>query len=271
MPDPISLIALGAAVGGAAGKFAEKSWEIAEGWLRERFGSHSATARQQAEHNAAQFVRELAISLEKSGVASRTIEKASTHPQFSVVLQSAVIGAAQTSEASKHLLMAKLVANRLSSEAESTYSLASQLAIQAICQTTHRQLTLLAVACFLHEIRPKHVTSTKAYLDWLDIWISKFSGFAFHDIDARHLVAVACVTYDPTSERSLEWLLRLKGGEKCMKARVLGLASIQALEIDWSEGLNGVMLTSVGSIVGGLALDHTVGSDSGLPGWSRKK
>lgn len=35
MADPISLIALGAVVGGAAGKFTEKAWESSERWLKE--------------------------------------------------------------------------------------------------------------------------------------------------------------------------------------------------------------------------------------------
>jgi hypothetical protein len=41
MPDPISLIALGAAVGGAAGKFTDKAWEASERWLKERDLAHT--------------------------------------------------------------------------------------------------------------------------------------------------------------------------------------------------------------------------------------
>jgi hypothetical protein len=36
MPDPVSMIALGAAIGGAAGKFVEKAWDSGEKWAASR-------------------------------------------------------------------------------------------------------------------------------------------------------------------------------------------------------------------------------------------
>jgi len=40
MTDPLSLIALGAALGGISGKFSEKAWELAEKWLARRYEDH---------------------------------------------------------------------------------------------------------------------------------------------------------------------------------------------------------------------------------------
>lgn len=45
MTDPLSLIAVGAAVGGAAGKFVEKAWDSGEKWLvtcKRTFGTSDA-------------------------------------------------------------------------------------------------------------------------------------------------------------------------------------------------------------------------------------
>src|SRR5947207_10440021 len=102
MPDPISLIALGAAVGGAAGKFTEKAWDCSERWLRERFGSHRAAAQKQARENAADFVRQLAVRVKKLEKERRfkrqQLDDVASHPQFSALLQRSVLNAAETNE-----------------------------------------------------------------------------------------------------------------------------------------------------------------------------
>lgn len=271
MSDPVSLITLGAAVGGVAGKFAEKAWDSAEGWMRERFGSHTAETQEQAKQNVGQFVQQLAIRVknleDERKIDQGTITSSYKHPQFSAVLQIAILGAAQTDDELKHDLLARLVANRLASASESTMALASQLAVKAICRATKRQLTLMALACFLEEVRPKYVASVEDYLKWLEIWLSRFLDFEFKNIDARHLVAIGCATYDTASTRNLEVLLWMKGGEQCFSAPVKDLDSFVILEIQWIEGLAGVQLTSVGSIVGGLALDRIMGIESIGPKW----
>ena len=44
MADPLSLVALGAAVGGAAGKFVEKAWDSGEKWITSYFADHRPKA-----------------------------------------------------------------------------------------------------------------------------------------------------------------------------------------------------------------------------------
>src|SRR5947207_13350442 len=108
MPDPISLIALGAAVGGAAGKFTEKAWDSSERWLKERFGSHRATAQKQARENAADFIRELADRVKKLEEDRRfkrqELDDIASHPQFSAFLQRSVLNAAETNDHINHKL-----------------------------------------------------------------------------------------------------------------------------------------------------------------------
>jgi hypothetical protein len=65
MPDPLSLIALGAAVGGGAGKFVEKAWDSGEKWIVSYFSGHQKKAREKAEENSADFLKKLGETIEK--------------------------------------------------------------------------------------------------------------------------------------------------------------------------------------------------------------
>lgn len=271
MSDPISLIALGAAVGGAAGKFAEKAWESAQKWLVERFGTHAAEAQAQARVNAADFVRELAAQLSNLE-AQRQIEKSrieavGRHPQFSTLLQRSLLNAAETEESSKHTLLANLVAARLLADSDTTLALASTLASDAITRSTKRQLKLMALCSFLFEVRPRSSTSLAEYRHWLSVWLKPFVDFEFKEIDARHLVAIACASYDPTKDRDLQAWLGIKLGPEYANHKFEDIIEVEVLQYNWTEGLSGIALTSVGSIVGALALDQVMGVRTGLPMW----
>ena len=182
MTDPLSLIAAGAAVGGLASKIVEKTWESGERWLSEKFGSHAAEAQKQARENAANFVYQLAIRiavLEKHHILDQDIvSETQRHPQFSSLLQETILNASKTNDDNKHDLLARLVAVRLTSNAETTVSLASEMASDAITRSTRRQLELMGLCCFLHEIRPKDPFSTAAdYYKWLGIHLSSLREF----------------------------------------------------------------------------------------------
>ena len=74
MSDPLSLVAFGAAVGGAAGKFVEKAWDSGEKWITAYLSDHRPKAIAQAHENSADFLNELALrikALEDRGTISR--------------------------------------------------------------------------------------------------------------------------------------------------------------------------------------------------------
>lgn len=106
---------------------------------------------------------------------------------------------------------------------------------------------------------------------WLEIFLKPFSEFEFKEHDAMHLVAIQCVTFDPTSGRNLSAVLALKGGEGIIKnwseEAFTDVGGMDSLQIDWDMGLAGVSLTSVGSIIGGLALGQLMHKDMDLPAW----
>lgn len=268
MSDPLSFIALGAGIGGVASKFAEKAWETAERWLTSKFGEHSEISKEIAHKNAASFLNELAQriqKLEESGhIKAENVLKEQQHPQFSATLQNAIIRSAQTDNNDKHVMLAELIAHRLSSESESILSLASQMAVDAIALTTKRQLELLALCSFLEEIKPK--TPINNYCEWLDVFLDRLGVVEFYEIDALHLVALSCITYDPTSEKSLAFVLGFKFGIFDEDA-FSDLKNIDWLQVTWDIGLAGVKLTSVGSLVGSLAFNHITGIQAGMPKW----
>jgi hypothetical protein len=231
MTDPISLIALGAAVGGIAGKFGEKTWELAEKWLARRYEHHVAAAQATARTNSASFILELAkrvaVIEQKHPETADCINAAQSDPHFSLVLQKAILGSAQG------------------------------LACDAVPNLTSTQLHWLALLVFLHEIRPRNKYESKAtYIDWLGVHLRHFKDIEFRDIDIRHLVALGCVTYDPTSERSLPILFTMKNvviTDEFMAAldNFVDSDACFTLKSAWVEGLAGVDLTSVGSVIGG--------------------
>jgi len=276
MANPLLLIAASAAMGGLASKVAEKAWDSGERWLRERFGSHAAEAQEQAHENAAKFVHQLAVRvavLEKQQTLEQEkVSDTQRHPQFSCLLQQTILNAAKTNDDDKLDLLARLVAARLASSAETTVALASDLASDAITRSTHRQLELMALCCFFDEIRPRDpITTATDYHKWLGIQLHSFENFEFFEVDARHLVAIACASYDPTSSRNLSMILQFKAGvhliEELHDDDFRHIPIIDMLQISWNLGLAGVRLTSVGSIVGGLALSQIKGNDFGPPDW----
>jgi hypothetical protein len=268
MADPLSLIALGAGIGGVAGKVAEKAWDTGERWLAAKFGEHSEVARLRARENAAAFMLDLAErlrSLETNGrLDGGRAAAEQQHPQFSTTLQGALLRAAQTENREKHQLLAELIAQRLVSESESLITLASQMAVDAIALATPRQLRLLALCSFLEEVRPRDPVDDHCL--WLDVCLRPFEDLWFYKIDAMHLAALSCVLFDQTSQKGLDVSLGFKflRFEDGMFAKSAGYEWLTSL---WTEGLAGVQLTSVGSLVGALAYDRLTGAHTGIPKW----
>lgn len=276
MADPLSLIAASAAIGGAASEVTKQAWKSAERWLKEKFGTHVEQAQDRARENAAAFVHQLAIRValleERREITPQTADNVQSDPHFSALFQKTLLNAAKTSDEEKQKLLAALIAQRFVSDAETTVSLASELASDAIARSTRRQLELMALCDFFEELFPKHACPTAAlFHKWLEVHLKPFKDFEFVDMDANHLVAIACASFDPTSERKLSGVFLLKAGEDLIEELIdddfSDIEVVRDLQIAWDLGLAGVRLTSVGLIVGGLALGHLKGRDIGPPKW----
>ena len=276
MPDPLSLIALGAAVGGATGKFVEKAWDSGEKWLKTYFANHRVKAQEKAKENSAIFINELSRRIknieDESGIDSKIIDDAQNHPGFSVLLQKSILNAAQTDNFEKHELLAELVSSRLLQPSEGTFALASKMACDAITHATPRQLTILGLIEFLQEVRlTKFSLTTQQYQNWLEKCLEPIMIRVdiFNNRDLLHLEALSCITYERGSNRGLEPILQTKNGpimeatiewkdrfdQKLFKNSEIGIW----LNYLWTEGMAGVYVTSVGAIVGKCVNDKLSG------------
>jgi hypothetical protein len=284
MNDPLSLVALGAAIGGAAGKFVEKAWDSGEKWLGTYFANHGIKAQKKARENSLAFLKELSERikiLENEHIVKKNrIEHAMDHPEFSVLLQKGILNSAQTDNAEKRSYLSRLIAERLKYPAESTYSLASKMAVDAIANSTPKQLHILALLDFLQEVRWTSDPAPKdIYQKVLENLLSPFVELIEDDLnqkDLLHLVALSCISYDKTSEKSLDHILRMKNGKIVQKQdwearfdeEAFNNSGVgQWLKYLWVEGLAGVDLTTVGLIIGKFVFDEVAGRTTEDANW----
>ncbi len=270
MVDPLSLVALGAAVGGAAGKFVEKAWDSGEKWITTYFADHRPKAIAQAQANSADFLNELATrvkSLEDRGSVSKAeIESAQEHPDFSVALQKAMLTAAQTDDQQKHKLLARTLADRLGAKPEGMRAMASKIALDAIGYMTPGQLKLLGLIADLLYVNPTSPLPAQAYRQWFESRFSPYTNLQFTNLDLLHLESLSCLKYTPIISRDLGAILKQKNSgayEPAMIESPLGV-HIKSL---WEQGLQAVDLSSVGQLVGVYVSDLLTGGNTTFTGW----
>lgn len=271
MTDPLSLVALGAAVGGAAGKFAEKAWDAGEKWLTTYFKNHHQKAQEQAKVNAADFLADLAQQVKKleesNEVPRDRIEGAQEHPDFSVALQKALLSAAQTDDKDKHQLLARLLADRLKAAPESLIALATKMACDAIAFTTPGQLKILGFDSVLLYVMPGSSLPEDQYNQWLSRHLEPFRGLEIRPLDFIHLEALSCLKIESFMGRDIEQVLRNKN-KGAFDAAFLSSALGVFVKSVWNEkGLQGVTLTSIGQIIGVYASDLLTGTTTQFTEW----
>jgi hypothetical protein len=277
--EPISLIALGAAVGGGAGKFVEKAWDSGEKWIQSYFKDHKPNAQQKAIENSYDFLTELAYRVkqleDEKKVSKVKIDEAQDHPDFSAFLQKALITSAQTESKEKHKLLAVLVSERLIAEPESVFSLASKMACDALSFITSNQILLLGLLVNLYLIRPQPFPpiglNIENFQDWLDTWISQrispYKQFTLGKQDLNHLESISCIKINHFVSRDINQLFLVKDFK-------FDFNSLRSLEIRekiqslWSDsGLQQVDLTTTGQIIGVLASDMLSSTKTNFDGW----
>lgn len=276
--DPLSLIALGAAVGGGAGKFVEKAWDSGEKWIQTYFKDHREISQKQATENSLNFLTELAHrvkQLEDEKIISKEmIDQAQDHPDFSTFLQKALLTSAQTDSKDKHKLLARLVSERLTSQPESVFSLASKKACDALSFTSMNQIILLGLLSNLYIIRPTPFPPVGLTPDknqeWMDIWVTKqlifFKNFTVGKQDINHLESLSFIT----KEYGKHNLMNLyKQGDFRFDFNLLKNSDLK-LKIQklWFESrLDAIILAPIGQIVGILASDLITNNQTSFDDW----
>lgn len=275
--DSLSLIAFGAAVGGGTGKFVEKAWDSGEKWIKSYFKNHKDIVQQRATENSLDFLTELAnrikILEDEKFISIEGIEVAQDHPEFSAILQKALLTSAQTDEKGKHQLLASLVSERLASEPQSTFSLSAKMACDAIAFMTQNQITLLALLIALDYMGPApelgadRPTKEAEVNAWFEQHIKRFESFELGSQDLDHLESLSCLRNSSQVHRGM------------MPIRV-----INEVEIKYNDFSNpalgkkmgqlyfnlrqtGVQLTTTGKVIGYTAFSLMEGARPDFSEW----
>ncbi|MDD5759949.1 MAG: hypothetical protein PHI06_12820, partial [Desulfobulbaceae bacterium] len=218
MTDPLSLVALGAAVGGAAGKFVEKAWDSGEKWIATYFANHHGKSQEKAKNNTLSFLSDLSLRVEylekNKTISPEQIASSQEHPDFSVVLQKAMISASQTESKEKHKLLSRLVAERMKAMPESLLALASKMACDAISYTTSNQLKILGLTVNILYVNPNQGLSESQYFSYLEARLNPFINVIPSNLDYQHLEALSCLKFEPIISRDLQKVLTEKNQGK---------------------------------------------------------
>ena len=277
MPDPLSIV-LGAAIGSAAGKFVEKALDSGEKWLAALFADHGEKARGKGHDNASQFFRELAervANLEKANqVSEQSLSTALKHPDFSVFFQKALLSAAQTDNRDKHLLLSRLVEERLQTSPESLLSLVSKMACNTISDITPNQLRILGLAATV-----RYPTSGQFDIAQATQWLQRriaplIEAKTNNRLDCIHLESLSCI--NRASRFSfLSLALQIKFVDSHLNFDEFVSTQLgQDLEYVWEGGevqgdwgLGSYDLTTVGLLLGVMVGDEYSGTKTNFEGW----
>jgi hypothetical protein len=270
MADPMSLVALGAAVGGATSKFVEKAWDSGEKWISSYLQDHHPSSIQEAQKNTANFIVELAgrvKALEDRGAVSPDeIEAAQKHPSFSVALQAAMIAAAQTNDKDKHRVLAMVLSEKLRAQPETLRAITSKMAVNAIGCMTPNQLKLLGFSADLYCVSPSKRLSSEEFSLWLERRLKPYAGLTYTALDLIHLESLSCLKYTPMFSRVLMDIIASKNGG-LVDSNLLGTVFGVGVDSLWKKGVLSVDLTSVGQLLGIKVSDLLSGEETSFVGW----
>lgn len=276
--EPLSIIAIGAAVGGAAGKFVEKAWDSGEKWIQTFFKDHKEVAQQKATENTMDFLNELAQKVkqleESKQISQEKINSAQDHPDFSALLQKALLTSAQTDNKDKHVILARLVSERLKTEPESILALGSKMACDAISYATVNQLMILGLAVNFYGVRPNPypplgVNETN-FQEWLDNWLitrlKPYQNITFRPIDITHLESLSCLKVNTFIGRGLNDMFK-KDNLSYDFEKMKDVTLKTSMKKVWDEGLQKIDLTTVGQIIGVSVSDLLTNTTTTFDGW----
>ncbi len=279
----LSIALISAAVGGVAGKFVDKAWNLGEKWISTYFKDHLPTAKAKAQQNSLDFLNELAKrvkNLEEQGEQHKDIiEDSLNQPDFSILLQKAMISSAQTDNKQKHELLARLVSDRLSEGSETLFTLTSQLACEAISRLNIKQMKILGILASIYFIRPSPFPSSEVVLhdavmsswwsQWLEDKLRTYQDVTPLTMDYLHLESLSCLKYDAIIGRRLENTLSfpedsgLKFDYKMFSETDVG-KNITEL---WKSSLQHAFPTTTGILIGIYVSDLLHKTTTSLDGW----
>lgn len=253
MSDPMSIVLLAGAAGGAAGKFTEIAMETGKQWIGNYFNNHQPKAQQQAQQNGLDFLTELATrvqTLERNNqVTQEKIEKIQEDPDFSAALQKALISSAQTQNKEKHQVLAEILAQRLTVESESLEALTTKMSLDVVSFLTSNQLNILGLITFLYSLAPIVTLDSFSYEIWIIDSLEPYLDIEISDTDLMHLETLSCLKINQMLGKDLQGILKRKNYGTSLSSGFYETEEYKKIEELWHRKLENVDLTSVGSLI----------------------
>ncbi len=278
--EPLSIIVISAAVGGIAGKFVEKAWQSGEKWISGYFKDHAPKAREEAEQNSLDFLNQLAErvkTLEQEGEQQRkVIEDSLNHPDFSVLLQKAIISSAQTDDRRKHELLARLVSDRLTKEPESLFALSSKLACDAVSMLNVRQMKILGLLTNLFFVRPHPFPPLEIpkeifniwFVQWLEQRLNVYEDLTLNNLDFLHLESLSCIRVSIGSRDLQKILSPPKESDLTFDYQEFSATELgKKIKELWASGLKHALPTTIGQLIGTYVSDMLTSTTTSFEGW----
>lgn len=283
--EPLSIIAISAAVGGVAGKFVEKAWAVGEKWLSPYFKDHYPKAQETARQNSLDFLADLAQrvhqleeNVKDSHRMRQQTEFSLEDPDFSVLLQEALIASSRTNNEDKHKILARIVSERLRCQSEGLVALTSTLACNAVKHLTPKQMKFLGITTFVQGIRPSPFPPAippQQFGQWYVNWLTRTLSLllptgSMTNLDFVHLESVSCVKYEsfivrdlkavlsPPSETGYDWPF-----DDFVQNNPIG----KKLRELWENGMQQITLTTAGQLIGIYVHDEQTKTTTTMIGW----
>jgi len=269
--DPITTLVVSSAVGGAAGSFIKEVSSNGVKWLVELVTAQSPEMQAIAKKNVENFVARLAQrveTLEKEIPTDKSeiFKQALNHPGSALLIKTAMIDSAITDNEDKHELLAELIAQRLTANADDMIALAGAAACSAVNCLSSRQIKILSIISTLYSVRPLQKIKTtnsneaKNYIaSWWKMNIEPLITEGFNSavaLDYEHLAAMGCVRIsigsmdliNVTSSGFIEPQVNFTEDE------LKDYLWYESLKKSW-EGLGHLTPTSIGQLIGILYRD----------------
>lgn len=276
--EPLSIVAISAAVGGVAGELVKRAWSLGEKWLSSYFKDHLPKARESAQQNALHFLDDLGKRvhiLETKAAEGKgsleSLEAVLGNPDFSALLQKAILTSSRTDNLQKHRILSRIVAERLSSAPEDLVPLTSSLACDAIGYLGIRHLHTLGVCVTVLAIRPDPFPPPniprEAFWIWYSQWWQKrlapmLDNASCTQLDLLHLMGASCIHYEPVISRDLKQVIgppKESGLEWQVDDFITKNSAGIKLNQLWKQGLQSVTPTSIGQLIGIYVADELTG------------
>lgn len=272
---------------GAAGGLVKSMWDSFGGrWVDAYWERHRPEAQRRAREQAQAMLASLAERLSlfeqemtQQGKTIESLDKTLSEPDFSAVLESAIIAAARTDDHNKHQLISRMIAERLIAPTDDLRILVAPLVVDAIPRLGKRHLEQLALAALVSTIRPLNLLQPlstswdqQEYRDWWQAALSFYPEVRLQALDMAHLMSVSCAVVE-THNSDLAQTLTIPG-EKFQEEDTFIRTFLQdteegrRLEHAWNTGLGRLTLTSVGMLIGTYVHDLYTGVQTNLIVWS---